>query len=152
MSNQSIKQVVKEMCEMTAGGREAMAGALGISLTSFNNKLYEKNGCRSFDLNELLAMQDISKTVLFAEFVARESNRLLVDRISPAELDETELFVLRSGVDEIQGRLALFMKDSLADGVIDDDEEQKIKMMLDGLISQIRTFMNAFVSLHQKRN
>lgn len=28
MSNQSIKQVVKEMCEATAGGREAMAGAL----------------------------------------------------------------------------------------------------------------------------
>ncbi|WP_311750130.1 YmfL family putative regulatory protein [Proteus penneri] len=152
MSNQSIKQVVKEMCETTAGGREAMAGALGLSLTSFNNKLYEKNGCRSFDLNELLAMQDISKTVLFAEFVARESNRLLVDRISPAELDETELFVLRSGVDEMQGRLALLMKDSLADGVIDNEEEQKIKMMLDGLISQIRTFMNAFVSLHQKRN
>ncbi|UPK82562.1 hypothetical protein LW139_07695 [Proteus vulgaris] len=152
MSNQSIKQVVKEMCEMTAGGREAMAGALGISLTSFNNKLYEKNGCRSFDLNELLAMQDISKTVLFAEFVARESNRLLVDRISPAELDETELFVLRSGVDVMQGRLALYMKESLADGVIDNEEEQKIKMMLDGLISQIRTFMNAFVSLHQKRN
>ncbi|HCZ8848595.1 TPA: hypothetical protein O4F25_002434 [Proteus mirabilis] len=152
MSNQSIKQVVKEMCDVTAGGREAMAGALGLSLTSFNNKLYEKNGCRSFDLNELLAMQDISKTVLFAEFVARESNRLLVDRISPAELDETELFVLRSGVDEMQGRLALLMKDSLADGVIDNEEEQEIKMMLDGLISQIRTFMNAFVSLHQKRN
>ncbi|MBI6467433.1 hypothetical protein JEO89_17915, partial [Proteus mirabilis] len=109
-------------------------------------------GCRSFDLNELLAMQDISQTVLFAEFVARESNRLLVDRISPADLDQTELFTLRSNVDEMQGRLALLMKDSLADGVIDNEEEQKIKMMLDGLISQIRTFMNAFVSLHQKRN
>ncbi|MDF7193661.1 hypothetical protein NFG05_19120, partial [Proteus mirabilis] len=94
----------------------------------------------------------ISQTVLFAEFVARESNRLLVDRISPADLDQTELFTLRSNVDEMQGRLALLMKDSLADGVIDNEEEQKIKMMLDGLISQIRTFMNAFVSLHQKRN
>lgn len=125
MSNQSIKQVVKDMCEATAGGREAMAGALGLSLTSFNNKLYEKNGCRSFDLNELLAMQDISQTVLFAEFVARESNRLLVDRISPADLDQTELFTLRSNVDEMQGHLALLMKNSLADGVIDNEEEQK---------------------------
>lgn len=148
MSCQSIKQVVKAMCEATAGGREAMAGALGLSLTSFNNKLYEKNGC----LNELLAMQDISKTVLFAEFVARESNRLLVDRVNPAELDTTELFTLRSNVDEMQGHLALLMKNSLADGVIDNEEEQKIKMMLDGLISQIHTFMNAFVLLHQKRN
>ncbi len=34
MSCQSIKQVVKAMCEATAGGREAMAGALGLSLTS----------------------------------------------------------------------------------------------------------------------
>ncbi|HEK0391636.1 TPA: hypothetical protein SMO73_002299 [Proteus mirabilis] len=152
MSCQSIKQVVKAMCEATAGGREAMAGALGLSLTSFNNKLYEKNGCRSFDLNELLAMQDISKTVLFAEFVARESNRLLVDRVNPAELDTTELFTLRSNVDEMQGHLALLMKNSLADGVIDNEEEQKIKMMLDGLISQIHTFMNVFVLLHQKRN
>ncbi|HGN0072930.1 TPA: hypothetical protein ACKRFP_003630 [Proteus mirabilis] len=75
-----------------------------------------------------------------------------MDRISPADLDQTELFTLRSNVDEMQGRLALLMKDSLADGVIDNEEEQKIKMMLDGLISQIRTFMNAFVSLHQKRN
>ncbi|HCZ8870604.1 TPA: hypothetical protein O4F49_003938, partial [Proteus mirabilis] len=107
---------------------------------------------RSFDLNELLAMQDISKTVLFAEFVARESNRLLVDRVNPAELDTTELFTLRSNVDEMQGHLALLMKNSLADGVIDNEEEQKIKMMLDGLISQIHTFMNAFVLLHQKRN
>ncbi|TFT51882.1 hypothetical protein E4V22_07815, partial [Proteus mirabilis] len=44
-------------------------------------------------------------------------------------------FTLRSNVDEMQGHLALLMKNSLADGVIDNEEEQKIKMMLDGLIS-----------------
>ncbi|MEX6160822.1 YmfL family putative regulatory protein [Proteus mirabilis] len=151
MSNQSIKQVVKEMCEATAGGREAMAGALGLSLTSFNNKLYEKNGCRSFDLNELLAMQDISKTVLFTEFIARESGMLLVERIKPDELDEPELFRLHSKVGSKQGELAIFLEKSLEDGVVDSEEEKQLNVMLDCVIASGRAFVNAFISLHRKK-
>ncbi|EMG9308668.1 YmfL family putative regulatory protein [Proteus mirabilis] len=151
MSNQSIKQVVKEMCEATAGGREAMAGALGLSLTSFNNKLYEKNGCRSFDLNELLAMQDISKTVLFTEFIARESGMLLVERIKPDELDEPELFRLHSKVGSKQGELAIFLEKSLEDGVVDSEEEKQLNVMLDRVIASGRAFVNAFISLHRKK-
>ncbi len=30
--------------------------------------------------------------------------------LAPADLDQTELFTLRSNVDEMQGRLALLMK------------------------------------------
>lgn len=41
-----------------------MAGALGMSVTQFNNNLYEKNGCRFFEVNELEAMEDISNTSL----------------------------------------------------------------------------------------
>ena len=151
MSNQSIKQVVKEMCDVTAGGREAMAGALGLSLTSFNNKLYEKNGCRSFDLNELLAMQDISKTVLFAEFIACESGMLLVERIKPDEIDEPELFRLHNKVGSKQGELAIFLEKSLEDGVVDSEEEKQLNVMLDRVIASGRAFVNAFISLHRKK-
>lgn len=42
-----------------------MAGALGMSVTQFNNNLYEKNGCRFFEVNELEAMEDISNTSLW---------------------------------------------------------------------------------------
>lgn len=151
MNSQSIKQVVKDMCEATAGGREAMAGALGLSLTSFNNKLYEKNGCRSFDLNELLAMQDISKTVLFAEFIARESGMLLVERIKPDEIDEPELFRLHNKVGSKQGELAIFLEKSLEDGVVDSEEEKQLNVMLDRVIASGRAFVNAFISLHRKK-
>lgn len=151
MSKQSIKQVVKEMCDEVQGGREAMAGALGMSLTSFNNKLYEKNGCRSFDLNELLAMQDISKTVLFAEFIARESGMLLVERIKPDEIDEPELFRLHSKVGAKQGELAIYLEKSLEDGVVDSDEEKQLNVMLDRVIASGRAFVNAFISLHRKK-
>ena len=51
----NLKEVVKAMCKAYHGGREAMAGALGMTLTQFNNNLYEKNGCRFFEVNELEA-------------------------------------------------------------------------------------------------
>lgn len=62
MVEPSLKEVVKAMCKAYPGGREAMAGALGMSVTQFNNNLYEKNGCRFFEVNELEAMEDISNT------------------------------------------------------------------------------------------
>jgi hypothetical protein len=45
----NLKEVVKAMCKTYPGGREAMAGALGMTVTQFNNNLYEKNGCRFFE-------------------------------------------------------------------------------------------------------
>lgn len=68
MSKHSIKEVIKEMCKALPGGRSAMAGALGMSLDTFNNKLYEKNGCRFFDIDEQEAMKDISGTKLLVEY------------------------------------------------------------------------------------
>lgn len=65
MVEPSLKEVVKAMCKAYPGGREAMAGALGMSVTQFNNNLYEKNGCRFFEVNELEAMEDISNTSLW---------------------------------------------------------------------------------------
>ncbi len=67
----NLKEVVKAMCKAYPGGREAMAGALGMSLTQFNNNLYEKNGCRFFEVSELEAMEDISNTSLLADYFAR---------------------------------------------------------------------------------
>ena len=58
----NLKEVVKGMCKSYPGGREAMAGALGMTVTQFNNNLYEKNGCRFFEVSELEAMEDISNT------------------------------------------------------------------------------------------
>lgn len=60
MVEPNLKEAVKAMCKAYPGGREAMAGALGMTVTQFNNNLYEKNGCRFFEVSELEAMEDIS--------------------------------------------------------------------------------------------
>ncbi len=37
------KEVVKEIIKHPKGGRGALAGATGLSETSFNNRMYERN-------------------------------------------------------------------------------------------------------------
>jgi hypothetical protein len=90
MVEPSLKEVVKAMCKAYPGGREAMAGALGMSVTQFNNNLYEKNGCRFFEVNELEAMEDISNTSLLADYFARRRGALLVDVPHLEDLDRVD--------------------------------------------------------------
>ncbi len=59
-----------------------MAGALGMSVTQFNNNLYEKNGCRFFEVNELEAMEDISNTSLPGGLLCPSSRRAAGGRSS----------------------------------------------------------------------
>ena len=88
----NLKEVVKSMCKAYPGGREAMAGALGMTVTQFNNNLYEKNGCRFFEVSELEAMEDISNTSHLAEYFSRRRGALLVDVPHLEELDRVDLF------------------------------------------------------------
>lgn len=98
MVEPSLKEVVKAMCKAYPGGREAMAGALGMSVTQFNNNLYEKNGCRFFEVNELEAMEDISNTSLLADYFAQRRGALLVDVPQLEDLDRVDLFTLPSAL------------------------------------------------------
>ena len=150
MKNESLKEVGREMCSATNGGREVMAGALGMSATSFNNRFYEKNGCRFFDHHDLMTMQEVSGTKLYAEYVATESEMLLVERINPDDLDEPELFRLHSKVAANQGALAVFMDKSLEDGQVDSEEEKQLKKLLDRTVATGRTFIYAFIKYHKK--
>lgn len=42
MCNKTLREVVKGMCKGYPNGRAGMAGALGMSENTFNNKLYGK--------------------------------------------------------------------------------------------------------------
>ena len=113
----NLKEVVKSMCKAYPGGREAMAGALGMTVTQFNNNLYEKNGCRFFEVSELEAMEDISGTSLLADYFARRRGALLVDVPHLEELDRVDLF-------------SRAMRTSAARGQVDQIIEQALEMAL----------------------
>lgn len=150
MKNESLKEVVRDMCSATNGGREVMAGALGMSVTSFNNRFYEKNGCRFFDHHDLMMMQEVSGTKLYAEYVATESGMLLVEKINPADLDETELHRLRSDYDLKLSELIIFTNASIEDGEIDSDEERGMDLRMERAVASGRSYYLHMKALYKQ--
>jgi len=121
-----IKAVVNAMCKAIPGGQGAMAGALGMTLTTFRNNLYEKNGCRFFEIHELEAMEDLSDTNLLADYFARRRGALLVDVPKFEDLDQVELFSKAVKTAAMRGHVDQVIQQALEDGVIDDAEASEI--------------------------
>ncbi|WMY72762.1 YmfL family putative regulatory protein [Buttiauxella selenatireducens] len=126
MVEQSLKEVVKVMCKAIPGGREAMAGALGMTMTQFNNNLYEKNGCRFFEVVELEAMEDISGTATLADYFAKRRGALLVDVPNLDDLDRVDLFTKAMRTAAARGQVDQIIEKALEDGVIEKNEAEEI--------------------------
>lgn len=116
MCKQTLKEVVKEMCKVYPGGRGAMSGALGISETTFNNKLYEKNGCRFFEADEIEAMEDLSGSSFLVEYHMARHGITPAKKINPERLDKVELHDMRIELSAMYAKLALVTQESLRDG------------------------------------
>ncbi|MGG4662964.1 YmfL family putative regulatory protein [Providencia vermicola] len=148
MCKQTLKEVVKEMCKAFPGGRSAMAGALGISETTFNNKLYEKNGCRFFENDELEAMEELSKTTLLVEYHMNRHDMVPATRVEPENLDKIELFDIRMRLGAMQGALGVLIQDSIEDGVLTDDEIQSIRRKLKKVCSYAWGFVESLETVY----
>lgn len=122
MVEPSLKEVVKAMCKAYPGGREAMAGALGMSVTQFNNNLYEKNGCRFFDNDELEAMEDLTKTRHLVEYHMDRHGMTPMPDVSPEDIDKVELFDIRMTLSALRADLELHIDKSLKDGKLTREE------------------------------
>ncbi|ENF9938720.1 hypothetical protein ABR461_004577 [Enterobacter hormaechei] len=156
MVEPSLKEVVKAMCKAYPGGREAMAGALGMSVTQFNNNLYEKNGCRFFEVNELEAMEDISNTALLADYFARRRGVLLVDVPQLEDLDRVDLFDRAMRTSAARGRVDTVIQRALEDGVIERHEAEEIneyhRLHLAAREEEIRAIVALFSRKKSQKN
>jgi len=149
MSN--LKEVVKLMCKAKAGGREAMAGALGMTLTQFNNNLYKKNGCRFFEVNELEAMEDISGTSLLADYFAKRRGVLLVDIPQFDDLDRVDLFNRAMRTAAARGQVDQIIEKSLQDGVIEQHEAKEVMSLHRQHLAAREEEIRAIVALFSRR-
>lgn len=121
--------MIKQMCDAFAGGRAALADALGMKLVEFNNNLYEKNGCRFFSIDELEKMQGLTKTKCVADYFAQKAGAFVVSipTESESELDTVELHHLSLNTDVRRGEVDhLIMSSITDDGCIDAEEEARI--------------------------
>ncbi|MTC29292.1 YmfL family putative regulatory protein [Providencia alcalifaciens] len=143
MCKQTLKEVVKEMCKAFPGGRSAMAGALGISETTFNNKLYEKNGCRFFEIDELEAIEELSGTKLLVEYHLDRHGMTGMEPIEAEKLDQVELFDIRMKLGAMQGALAVLIQESIADGILTGDEITAINKKSQKVFAYAKHFIDS---------
>ncbi|CAG9417870.1 MULTISPECIES: YmfL family putative regulatory protein [Providencia] len=143
MCKQTLKEVVKEMCKAFPGGRSAMAGALGISETTFNNKLYEKNGCRFFEHDELEAIEELSGTKLLVEYHLDRHGMTAMEPIEAEKLDQVELFDIRMKLGAMQGALAVLIQESIADGILTGDEITAINKKSQKVFAYAKHFIDS---------
>lgn len=148
MCKQTLKEVVKEMCKAMPGGRSAMAGALGISETTFNNKLYEKNGCRFFEHDELEAMEELSKTTALVEYHMERHSMVPATKIEPENLDEVELFEIKMNLGAMQGALSILIHESISDGALTDDEIKAIDRKLAKVFGYASGFIESLKTVY----
>lgn len=121
------KEMVKKMVAAFPGGKSALAGALGIELSAFNNSLYEKNGTKFFDFDELEAMQDLTKTAFVADYFAQRAGCAAYQLPEVSELDNVELHALSLFADVVRGEVDKLIHESINnDGVIDKAEKKLI--------------------------
>ncbi|WP_103863048.1 YmfL family putative regulatory protein [Pectobacterium versatile] len=150
-----IKETIKAMCKAYPGGRSAMSGALGMSMVQFNNNLYEKNGCRFFEIHELEAMEDISGTSLLAEYFAQRRGALLVDVPTFEDLDHVELYSRSVRTAAKRGKVDQMIQKAIEDGVIDEDESREIMSLhnkhLAAREAEIRSILSLFSRNRVKR-
>ncbi len=143
MCKQTLKEVVKEMCKAFPGGRSAMAGALGISETTFNNKLYEKNGCRFFENDELEAVEELSGTKLLVAYHLDRHGMTAMEPIEAEKLDQVELFDIRMKLGAMQGALAVLIQESIADGILTGDEITAINKKSQKVFAYAKHFIDS---------
>ncbi len=122
---ESKKEVVKEIIKHTKGGRGSLAGAIGMSETTFNNKLYERNGCRFFDDEDLEAMDIHAGTYFLAEYRANLRGGLFIP-LPSVEVDEQELSEILMREVAAIGDANINVSHALNDGKIDAQEEKQI--------------------------
>ena len=147
-----LKSTVKAMCKAFPGGRSSMAGALGMTETQFNNNLYEKNGCRFFEVAELEAMEDISGTSCLAEHFAQRRGGLFVDIPQLEELDQVELFGKSMRTAAHRGHVDMIIQASLEDGVIDEAEAEQIMKHHRRHLAAREAEVRAVISLFGKKS
>ncbi|WP_254413745.1 YmfL family putative regulatory protein [Vibrio furnissii] len=123
---ESKKEVVKEIIKHTKGGRGALAGAIGMSETTFNNKLYERNGCLFFDDEDLEAMELHAGTYVLAQYRASLRGGLFIP-LGDFELDQEELSEIQIGEMASIGDVNVIISKALDDGEIDENEAKQIR-------------------------
>ena len=145
------KKLINDLLNCIDGGVEVAASYLGLSISAFNDRRYENKGTRFFSGDELLALQNLSKTALVAEFYAEQAGCLVVTKMKAEQLENFDLYMMSLEAAKANGAVATAIHDAIAnDGVIDEQEAEDIRNKTDVANKLNRTLSENTINLHKK--
>lgn len=144
-----MKRTIIEMIEKCQGGKDAVAGFLGLSEHSFNNRLYQTKGQRFTD-EELMAIELEYGVSDWSDEINRRLGKVSFNVPNLDELDRVELSTLQ--LRELAARGLLFnqLQESLADGVITSVEENAVRKLLHQAQSATSKAIESTIALYRK--
>ncbi|ARR46712.1 hypothetical protein CAY59_20935 [Vibrio campbellii] len=144
------KEMVNKTIAGVTGGREVVAAVLGMSTDSFNNRLYEKNGSRFFNVDELVVMAELTNTSYVAKYFADRVGFMVVEQPQLTELDNVDMFDFHLQLNAVKGLLDKAIEDAKADGVFDAAERKQIKELKAQYQSTFESFMLKLDALYSE--
>lgn len=116
------RSVVNQMVQQFGHGPDALAAAMGLSPAGLHNRRFGIKG-QQLNEDELLAIQALSQTTLYAEYIAARSGGVFVALPDCGDVDNDELLEKQQRLVEELGEMTRLLRESIRnDGAIDADE------------------------------
>lgn len=116
-----IKRAYLGMIKAFNGGWDAMCGALGMTRSQLENRIYERKG-QGVDVELAMQMQKFSGTTMFAEAVAASSGGTFVKLPEIDGIDNEALLVKFNQLHSKLGLLSQRFGEYTADGEVESRE------------------------------
>lgn len=120
-----LRKACLQMIKAFPGGWEGMAGAMGMSRSALENRIYERKG-QALLVEHMIQMQHFSGTTLFAEEVARDAGGFFMKMPDLENVDRDDLLIKFNELYAELGDLSTKFKASISDDEIDTDERSAL--------------------------
>ncbi|MCX8574551.1 MULTISPECIES: YmfL family putative regulatory protein [unclassified Gilliamella] len=145
------KKLINDLLSCIDGGVEVASSYLGLSVSAFNDRRYENKGTRFFSGDELMALQNLSKTALVADYFARAVNCIVIKKPDVAKAGSYDLFESMLSIGTARGKYENYLANAISDGVITDEEESILNRLCESIVkNRLKAHIETIKSHKQK--
>lgn len=145
------RQAVVADIKAYEGGWDAMAGALAMSRTALENRVYEKKG-QGLLVETALLIQEFSKTTNFAESVAQQSGGVFFRLPDPDVADNESITRKFNEVYGAIGELAADFNTFTADNEVTESERDVLNDVVRKIHARIEELLACTLRVYCRHN
>jgi hypothetical protein len=142
-----IKNSYLAMIKAYPGGWGAMSGALGMTQSALENRIYERKG-QAVLVETAMQMQAFSGTTLFAESIARASGGVFVKIPEVGEVDNDALLLKFNELHAHLGMLSRRFGEYTKDGELTEREQRDLRDISDEIHMTMQELLQLTVRVY----